>query len=74
MKFKELEKEAKDELGQEIKDLAKQFLKDAKISFDDQTRLYEKNKLFYENLLNEEITYEFLSRKGIYVKNSNDRR
>ena len=74
MKFGELEEECIGELGQELKDLAKQYLKDAKMNFDDHTRSYENSKKCYEDLLDTEIDKEFLSKKGIYVKNSNDRR
>lgn len=71
--FVDFVEECSSELGEEVQDLAKQYLKDAIMEFEHQTKRYNTLKNIHEELLTTEITVEFLANKGFHVKNINDR-
>ena len=72
MVFKELEKEVQDELGEELKQLAKDYLKDEFMIFTKAKERFEKIEKTYNEHMNSEITEKFLGSKGYHIKSTRE--
>ena len=72
MKFKELEKEMKDELDEELRELAKGYMKDLFMDFTKAKAKFESIERKYNEDISNEISEEFLYKKGYIVKRTRD--
>jgi len=72
-KYKDIKETCIEELSDEVLELAKQFLKDEHLQFEEVKERFEKSKKQYEELLEMDISLEFLRTRGLHVKNRQDK-
>jgi len=72
MEFKELEEEVRDDLGEELKQLAKDYMKDQYMLFSQMKEKFEKSERLYNEMLSTEITEDYLSKKGYSIRQTRD--
>lgn len=70
MEFKDMLPTIKDELGEELLELSKRYLKEQFKTFQDAEKRFNKSREDYEKVLETEITEEYLRKQGYNLKDN----